>query len=153
MTHRNENRYLEQEFGRPDRLEQTASKNMEAVLDRREAERAPLHVRVFYASEQKECRFTGEGQLRNLSKKGCGIDGTSQVVAGSTVRILLDMDDGKGPLCLSGATIVWSDGASFGVEFSRMTLENRQRLQELVLKFATLRGTSPAHAAFRIANS
>jgi len=77
------------------------------ILDRREAERVPLHVRVSDASDEKGCRFTGEGRLRNLSKNGCRIDGNSQVVAGSTLRILLDLDDGKGPLCLPGATVVW----------------------------------------------
>ena len=150
MKTRHLDRELAQELGesRTVPAHQTAT-----LLDRREAERVPLHVHVFYASEVKECRFTGEGRLRNLSKKWCRSEGSSPVVAGSTVRILLDMDDGKGPLCLSGATIVWNDGPSFGVKFPPMTLENRQRLQELVWKFATLRGTSPAHTAFHIANS
>src|SRR5262249_23848961 len=107
MKTRHLDRELAQELGES----RTVTANQTAtLLDRREAERVPLHVHVFYASEEKECRFTGEGRLRNLSKKGCRIEGSSPVVAGSTVRILLDMDDGKGPLCLSGAMIVWNDG-------------------------------------------
>jgi len=150
MKTRHLDRELAQELAEP---RQVTTNQPATILDRREAERVPLHVHVFYASQETGCFSTGEGRLRNLSKNGCRIDGTSQVVAGSTLRILLDLADGKGPLCLSGATVVWSDGSSFGVKFPPMTLENRQRLQELVLKFATLRGTSPAHTAFRIADS
>ena len=69
------------------------------------------------------------------------------------MTISLDLDDGKAPLELSGATVIWNDGPSFGVKFAPMTIEQRQRLQALVLKFATLRGTSLDHSAFRIANS
>ena len=150
MKTRHLDRELAQELAEP---RQVTTNQAATILDRREAERVPLQVHVFYASEDKGCLFTGEGRLRNLSPKGCRTDGNSQVVAGSTLRILLDLDDGKGPLCLPGATVVWSDGPSFGVKFPLMTLENRQRLQELVLKFATLRGTSLKHTAFRIAES
>ena len=104
MKTRHVDRYLTQEFVEPRHV---TTNQAATIRDRREAERVPLHVHVFYASEEKGCLFTGEGRLRNLSKNGCRSDGNSQVVAGSTLRILLDLDDGKGPLCLPGATVVW----------------------------------------------
>src|SRR5215472_8695257 len=118
MKTRHLDRELAQELAEP---RQVTTNQAATILDRREAERVPLQVHVFYASEDKGCLFTGEGRLRNLSKKGCQIDGTSQVVAGSRVRILLDLDDGKGPLCLTSATIIWSDGSSLGVKFPETT--------------------------------
>jgi len=97
MKTRHLDRELVQELAEPRHV---PTNQASTVLDRREAERVPLHVRVSYASEEMGCLFTGEGRLRNLSKKGCRIDGTSQVVAGSTMTITLDLNDGKGPLCL-----------------------------------------------------
>jgi hypothetical protein len=129
----------------------TSDNETSTILDRREAQRVSLHSRVLYRNDEDTSQSAGKGWLQNLSKKGCHITGSLQVVAGSTVTISLDLDDGKAPLCLPGATVCWSDGLSFGVRFPPMTLENRQRLQELVLKFATLRGISQAHTAFRIA--
>jgi len=150
MKTRHLDRELAQELAEPRHV---PANQASTILDRRAAERVPLHVHVFYASQESGCFSTGEGRLRSLSKKGCRIDGRAQVVVGSTLRILLDLVGGKGPLCLCGATVTSSDGSSFGVKFPPMNLENRQRLQELVLKFATLRGTSLAHTAFRIADS
>src|SRR5689334_4931922 len=128
----------------------TINKNASAILDRREAERVPIHSHVTYASSAEACLCRGEGKLLNLSKKGCRIVGPVLAV-GSTATISLDLDDGKAPLDLTGITVCWSDGFSFGVKFPPMTAVNRQRVQELILKFATLRGASQDHTAFRLA--
>jgi hypothetical protein len=42
-------------------------------------------------------------------------------------------------------------GYSLRLKFPSMSVEKRQRLQELALKFATLKGTSQDHTAFRLA--
>jgi PilZ domain-containing protein len=128
----------------------TINKNASAILDRREAERVPIHSHVTYASSAEACLCRGEGKLLNLSKKGCRIVGPVLAV-GSTATISLDLDDGKAPLDFTDVTVCWSDGYSFGVKFPSMTVEDRKRLQELILKFATLRGTSQDHTAFRLA--
>jgi len=143
-------RYLAQELVEPRHI---TPNQAATILDQRDAQRVPLHDHVSYASEETGGLSTREGRLRNLSKEGCRIEGSAPVAAGRTLTITLDLEDGKPPVCLSGATVCWSEGSSFGVKFPPMTLENRQRLQELVLKFATLRGTSLAHTAFRIADT
>ena len=150
MKTRHLDRELAQELGESRTV--TASQAA-TLLDRGEAERVPLQVRVSYATEETGGLSTGEGRLRNLSTQGCRIEGPSQVGAGSTVTISLDLDDGKAPLCLSSATVIWCDGPSFWLKFPPLTIEQRQRLQALVLKFATLRGTSLDHTAFRLADS
>ncbi|HZH48702.1 MAG TPA: PilZ domain-containing protein, partial [Nitrospira sp.] len=128
----------------------TINKNASAILDRREAERVPIHSHVTYASSAEACLCRGEGKLLNLSKKGCRIVGPVLAV-GSTATISLDLDDGKAPLNFTDVTVCWSDGYSFGVKFPSMTVEDRKRLQELILKLATLRGASQDHTAFRLA--
>ncbi len=128
----------------------TINKNASAILDPREAERMPMHSLVTYASNAEACLCRGEGKLLNLSKKGRRIVGPVLAV-GSTATISLDLDDGKAPLDFADAAVCWSDGYSFGVKFPLMTVEDRKRLQELILKFATLRGASQDHTAFRLA--
>ena len=150
MKARHLDRYVVQEFASPDHLNTTLSKNASASLDGREAERVPLYCHVSYASDAEAGLCRGEGQLLNLSKQGCRIVGPVLAV-GSTATLLLDVDDGKAPLNVIGATVCWNDGYSFGVKFPPMTAVNRQRVQELILKFATLRGASQDHTAFRLA--
>ena len=148
MKARHFDKYLVKEFASSNHVNTTLSKNASVSLDSREAERVPLYCHASYASDAQACR--GEGQLLNLSKTGCRIVGPVLAV-GSTATLSLDLDDGKAPLEVMGATVCWNDGYSFGVKFPPMTAVHRQRVQELILKFATLRGASQDHTAFRLA--
>ena len=121
-----------------------------AILDSREAQRVSFYCAVSYTSEDEARRSEKKGQLLDLSKKGCRILGPVLGV-GCTTTIMLDLNDGNAPLSIVRATVCWNDGYSFGVKFPAMPVEDRHRLQELVLKFATLKGTSQDHAAFRLA--
>lgn len=120
------------------------------MKDSRDAQRVPFYCPVSYTSEDGARRSQKKGQLLDLSKKGCRILGPV-LGAGSTTTILLDLNDGQAPLSIVGAAVCWNDQYSFGVKFPTMPVEDRHRLQELVLKFATLKGTSQDHTAFRLA--
>jgi hypothetical protein len=127
-----------------------SEKSSSARLDSREAQRVPFYCPVSYTSEDEARRSTKKGQLLDLSKKGCRILGPVLGV-GCTTTITLELNDGKPSLNIVAATVCWNDGYSFGVKFPTMSVEDRHRLQELVLKFATLRGTSQDRTAFRLA--
>src|SRR5690348_11173645 len=120
------------------------------VLDRRDAERVPLRSYVSYVTDERMGLSRGQGWLVDLSKTGCKITGPV-LMLGTSVTIVLYFADEQDPLCVCGATVTWSDGDSFGVRFPKLNGADRQRLQELVLKFATLRGKSQQHTAFRLA--
>ena len=125
-------------------------RNSRATLDSRDAQRVPFYCPVSYTSEEEARPSQKNGQLLDLSKRGCRILGPVLGV-GCTTTIMLDLNDGNAPLSIVGATVCWNDGYSFGVKFPTMTVEDRHRLQELVLKFATHKGTSPDRTAFRLA--
>ena len=120
------------------------------VLDRRDAERVPLHTYVSYVTDERMGLSRGQGWLVDLSKTGCKIVGPV-LMLGTSVTIVLYFQDEKDPLCVCGATVTWTDGDSFGVRFPKLNGAERQRLQELVLRFATLQGNSGEHTAFRLA--
>jgi len=124
--------------------------NPAAMLDSREAQRVPFYCPVSYTSEDEAPPSQKSGQLLDLSKKGCRILGPVLGV-GCTTTIMLDLKDGKAVLSIVGATVCWNDGYSFGVKFPSMPVEDRHRLQELVLKLATLKGASQNRTAFRLA--
>ena len=119
-------------------------------LDRRQAQRVPLELHVLYTSEQGGFTCDGEGRVRNLSKKGCQLIGTTPLAAGSRVTLSLDLRDGQPPLYVSGALVCWTDGHCFSVKFPPITDVARYRLQQMVLKFAACREVSRTYAAFRI---
>ncbi|HKT35866.1 MAG TPA: PilZ domain-containing protein [Nitrospira sp.] len=127
-----------------------AEKNPRTTVDSRDAQRVPFYCPVSYTNQDEARRCENKGQLLDLSKKGCRILGPVLAV-GCTTTILLELNDGKTPLSIVGATVCWTDGFSFGVKFPTMPVEDRHRLQELVLKLATLRGTSQDRTAFRLA--
>jgi hypothetical protein len=135
---------------RPDYVNNEAIKKASATLDRREADRVSFYAHVSYASDEDAALGNADGQLLNLSKLGCRIVGPAPNV-GSHMTISLDLKDGKAPLRLAGATVCWCDGYSFGTKFSAMTGEERQRLQEVVLKLASRHGSKDDYTAFRLA--
>ena len=125
-------------------------RNGSTVLDRRDAERVPLDAVVSYVSDARMGLTRGEGRLEDLSKTGCKIIGPLLMV-GTMATVVIHLNEDKAPLCLSGVEVTWTDGESFGVRFPKLKAEDRQRLQELVLRFATFKGRSADHTAFRLA--
>ena len=147
LIHQDAETKVERGLGKP----ATAAKSTERpMLDRRHAQRVPLHVHVLYTSDQDEVPYDGEGRVQNLSKKGCQIVGSVRLARGSQVTVFLDLNDGQLPLCLPAATVCWTAGDTFSVKFPPMTNEARYRLQQIVLKFATQRDMRRTHTAFRI---
>jgi hypothetical protein len=141
-------RYLEQEFMRPDGLQHPVPKNPSAALDRRHAERVSLSSCASYSIDENASRRTG--RLLNLSITGCRIAGVSPAV-GTSTAITLELGDGNPSVVISGATVCWKQDDSFGVQFPPLAVEVRQRVKKCVLKFLTLQGASEEHVAFRFA--
>jgi PilZ domain len=119
------------------------------ALDRRDAERVPLRIYVSYMTDARIGLSRGQGWLVDLSKTGCKIAGPVLRV-GTSATLVLYFHDEKDPLCITDATVTWSDGESFGVRFPKLKAAARQHLQELVLRSATFRGSSQEHPAFRL---
>ena len=125
-------------------------KSAYAPLDRRYAERVPIHYRVMYSAETGPKLVKGEGSLKDLSKSGCKVTAAIVPTVGSSVTLFLYIEDGNPPMCLIGTTVSWVAGQSFAAKFPKLTSEERKRLQEMIWKHATLLPTKHQRAAFRI---
>ena len=108
--------------------------------------RFPLFYPVIFGGTP----FVGEGILTNLSLMGCSVLCDREVLCGSDLRVSVMLPDQMRALSIELGTIKWVRGHQFGVEFLRLPLEARQRLNstlrvELIelLKARSARGTSP----------
>jgi PilZ domain-containing protein len=126
MPTRNENRYLEDDWGGETRV-QPASRTAE--LDRRNTHRVALKAGVTYVVEGGGGdRSSGaNGQLIELSREGCRIEGSHPVVAGDSLTLSIKFSDGHPALSLSGVKVCWIEGYKFGVKFAKLTDNQRQQ--------------------------
>jgi len=96
---------------------------------------APLHYSrtyhrfpLFYPVIFGGAPFIGEGNLTNLSLMGCSVMCDREVLCGSDVRVSVLLPNQTSALSIDLGTIKWVQGHEFGVEFLRLPLEARQRL-------------------------
>lgn len=96
---------------------------------------APLHYSrtyhrfpLFYPVIFGGAPFVGEGILINLSLMGCSVMCDREVLCGSDVRVSVLLPNQTQALSIELGTIKWVKGHEFGVEFLRLPLEARQRL-------------------------
>lgn len=121
-----------------------------APLDRRYAERVPIHYRVTYLGSEGARLIKTEGSLRDLSQTGCKVLGTLLPTLGGTLTVTLHLDDGHAPLCLTDATVSWIKGSMFAVRFPKLAEEERKRIQGVIWKHVTVSPSKNHRTAFRI---
>jgi hypothetical protein len=90
--------------------------------------RFPLFYPVVYGGAP----FVGEGILTNLSLMGCSVMCDREVLCGSDVRVSVLLPNQTPALSIELGTIKWVQGYEFGVEFLRLPLETRQRLNQML---------------------
>jgi hypothetical protein len=86
--------------------------------------RFPLFYPVIFGGAP----FVGEGILTNLSLMGCSVMSDREVLCGSDVRVSVLLPNQRPALSIELGTIKWVQGYEFGVEFLRLPIEARQRL-------------------------
>ena len=121
-----------------------------SLLDRRYAERVPARCRISYSGEEGARIVTGEGTLKDLSKTGCKILGATTSSLGSSLTLLLYLENGQAPMRLTGAIVFWVARDSFAVKFPKLSAEERKRLQDHIWKNVSLASLDDRRTAFRI---
>jgi hypothetical protein len=109
-----------------------------------------MHQDVTYTGTEGARLTTSRGSLKDLSKTGCRIVGTTLPAAGVRLTITLYLDDGEAPLRLTDATVSWIKGNVFAVRFPKLTENERKRIQGVIWKHVTLSKAKGGRAAFHI---
>ncbi|MEO5956454.1 MAG: PilZ domain-containing protein [Nitrospiraceae bacterium] len=86
--------------------------------------RFPLFYPVIFGGAP----FVGEGVLTDLSLMGCSVMSDREVLCGSDVRVSVLFPNHPQALSIELGKIKWVKDHEFGVEFLRLPLEARQRL-------------------------
>ena len=77
----------------------------------------------------------GEGLTLNVSPHGCTVEGMRTVLDGSYMKLRLFLPDLHSSLRVELAAVRWVLGPYFGVEFLRLPVQDRSRLDQFLDDF------------------
>jgi hypothetical protein len=77
-------------------------------------------------------REAGEGTLANLSVGGAGVVSRKHVRQGDFLSLQIYAPGEEFPIVVQSAAVRWVRGGEFGVEFLKLTDEQRRRLNDLL---------------------
>jgi len=105
------------------------------IGESRSSERIPLQCSIVLASGTQ----VGEGQVLNMSGRGCLVESSVSVKAGDYLQLRFSLHESEPSMRVSRAGVCWAQGFRFGVEFLGMEERDRARLN----RFITLQGGDP----------
>jgi hypothetical protein len=96
--------------------------------ERRESPRVQAELPVTFSGEG----VAGGGLVKSLSVKGCSVVTDDLLVEGTRVALHIVLPAQYAPLKVDLAEVRWAQGRECGLEFVRLRLEEKQRLQRFI---------------------
>lgn len=91
--------------------------NSSQSIERRRMGRTCVSLGLMYSGVHGEDVLIGDGSVVDLSECGLGIRGNCPVNVGMELTLFLYLPNDEEPLFVSEATVAWTAGSLFGVEF------------------------------------
>ena len=98
-------------------------------MEHRQHPRFPVQFRSSFSSANI---VSGEGNLVDLSIRGCRILSATAVKAGTTLQLRVDMSGDQPPIQVKQAVVRWCRDRGFGLEFVSLAPDEWARLQQVV---------------------
>lgn len=98
-------------------------------MEQRKYPRFPVHFRSSFSSINV---VSGEGNLNDLSIRGCRVDSVIEVKPGTALQLRIDVSSDEPPIHVTQGVVRWNRDGSFGLEFVTMTPDEWARLQHVV---------------------
>jgi PilZ domain-containing protein len=98
-------------------------------MERRKHHRVPVE----YAGSFLGDGITATGVILDLSMAGCRARSDGTIGTGELLQVLIDVPRYQTPLQVKRATVRWSNGQVFGLEFTEAPTDDQERLRELIL--------------------
>lgn len=98
-------------------------------MDKRQYPRFPAK---FHSSFTSVTMVSGEGEVVDLSLRGCCVECKTSVHPGSTVTIRVNTLSEEPPITILEAVVRWTRASRFGIEFLSLAPEEWARLQHTV---------------------
>ena len=74
----------------------------------------------------------GGGLVSGLSDRGCTVISDELIQAGTSLALHIQVPEQYAPLKVDLAEVRWAQGREFGLEFVRLRLEEKARLQRFI---------------------
>jgi hypothetical protein len=114
-------------MSRPSRSSRT-SRLME-TMEHRQHPRFPVQFRSSFSSANI---VSGEGNVGDLSIRGCRVFSMIEVKVGTALQLRIEVSDEEPPITVRQAVVRWTRGGAFGLEFMTLTPDEWARLQHVV---------------------
>ncbi|HSN04221.1 MAG TPA: PilZ domain-containing protein [Nitrospira sp.] len=98
-------------------------------MEHRQHPRFPV---LFSSSFSSINLVKGEGNVVDLSIRGCRIVSPTEVQVGTTLQLAIHVSKQDPPMQVTQAVVRWCRAGSFGLEFASLPPEAWSRLQQLV---------------------
>ena len=98
-------------------------------MEHRQHPRFPV---LFSSSFSSINLVRGEGNVVDLSIRGCRIFSLTEVKAGTTLQLEIHVSKQDPPILVTQAVVRWYRDSSFGLEFVSLSEQAWPRLQQLV---------------------
>ncbi len=112
-------------------------------MERRHADRVPVEYSAAFSGLIFE-----QGLILELSVAGCRARCTGEIcgiMKDDSIKVLIDVPRYKDPLHINLATVRWTKGKEFGLEFIEMERDERRRLRELIQAIKAARRDEKGH--------
>lgn len=111
-------------------------------MEKRESARVAVELPVSFSGDG----IAGGGLVSRLSAHGCTMVSDELILAGTPLALHIQLPAQSAPLKVDLAEVRWAEGQECGLEFVRLRLEEKQRLQRFIdaLQRAQGGGSHPA---------
>jgi hypothetical protein len=94
-------------------------------MDKREFARFAVELPVSFSGSG----IAGGGMVSGLSAHGCTMVSDELILAGVTLALRIQLPEQYAPLKIDLAEVRWASGREYGLEFARLRLEEKERLE------------------------
>lgn len=98
-------------------------------MEQRQNPRFPVRFRSSFTSLNI---VGGDGNLKDLSIRGCQVESQTEVRPGTSLELRIQTSEEEPPLNIQEAVVRWSREQRFGLEFVTLAPEEWARLQHTV---------------------
>jgi PilZ domain/Tetratricopeptide repeat len=108
-------------------LGQPASRDR--TIESRQHPRVPVRLRSHFSSRGRE--VAGEGELRDLSPRGCRVRSFVAVLVGANLECCIFPQNAANPFIIDGATVRWTSPQEFGLAFTNVRPGVQRQISQL----------------------
>jgi hypothetical protein len=98
-------------------------------MEQRKTPRFPVRFRSSFTSLNI---VGGDGNITDLSLRGCRVDSQTEVQPGTSLELRIHTSEDEPPLKIQEAVVRWSRAPEFGIEFVTLAPDEWARLQHTV---------------------